>query len=450
MRRLVPYILVFLAGLLVGSCHGANPASELQAAVADLRSVPQERWRTTRYLSFYNVPENERDSTRAVVGYVVNAVSRSSVIVSHALSGNLVRLDVGELRIPAATWESLASDREPYWHITTKAIDPTTKKVTTVYTDAGHVGLEAAKQLRDMTGSGGAIVRADWFVFRAMATSHYYNLAGVPDTSDGWYKSLGIDPKVIVELRANRGANIFRSGVTHKPRRLSRWTGPLGASWQTYDSRDDGRVETDPLRNPTFGGEYDASEHIAVKPNGLHLFGLYDGKGRRVDSVPDDIAKDDSDAAGDGRLVAAASCIRCHAESGLRPFANDLKSLTESGVDIALPAREVEALAAFNRDLTKQLERDRDDYDTAIRQATGGKLTAKELPAAFAKVIRDYAYEQVSQGQALRELGAETLAPLLASNDPYVLAVGLGKQVNRVQYDQSFAEMATLIHGARR
>jgi len=441
MIRRIGYILAFALGVLVGACRGA-PSDEVRAAVVDLQSVPKERWATTRYLSLANVPEEERKNVRAVLGFVVNSVGQSPTLLRQHEANALVRVDIGALRIASTAWEALASDREPYFHIRTKVIDPKTGKETIVHTDAGHVGLEQAAKLRAMTGSTGAILRADWFILRA-TTDHYYSLAAIPDTLAGWYASLGVDARTISALAANRGANLLRSGVTQKPRRVSRWQGPLGGVWNTYDSAATDDPRHDPFRFPGFDGAYDAGEFIAAKANGLHLFGLYNAAGKRQDSVPDTIAKDDSDPVGDGRLVPMLSCVRCHTADGFRAFNNDQDELLKH-----LKSYDADRLAAFydTARLSKELARDQEDYAAAVEKATGG-MTAKELPAALAKIVREYAYEQVTPERAKRDLGVANIGVLIVSNDPYLLLLNEGKSINRDAWHGSFAEAATLTTG---
>lgn len=438
-KQTIIFVAGFLLGLMAGHLFGA-PSDEVRAAVADLQTnVPKERWATTRYLSLANVPAEERKNVSAVVGFVCNSVGKAATISSADAPGELLRIDLARFGISQTAWEALCSDREPYFHIRTKVIDPKTGKETIVHTDAGHVGLEQAAKLRAMTGSTGAILRADWFILRA-TTDHYYSLAAIPDTLAGWYASLGVDAKTISALAANRGANLLRSGVTQKPRRLSRWQGPLGGVWNTYDSAATDDPRHDPFRFPGFDGAYDAGEFIAAKANGLHLFGLYNAAGKRQDSVPDAIAKDDSDPVGDGRLVPMLSCVRCHTGDGFRAFNNDQDDLLKH-----LKSYDADRLAAFydTARLSKELTRDQEDYAAAVEKATGG-MKAKELPAALGKIVRSYAYEQVTPEQAMRDLGVANIGVLIVSNDPYLLLLNEGKSINRQAWEQSFWEAATL------
>jgi hypothetical protein len=430
---------------------GADPATELRAAVRDLReNVPPARWPTTRYISQYNAPTRNFDTGATVLSFVLNSVSRSATIARPesvpGTNGRLLRLDLSAFGLSAAAWESLASDHEPYWHITTRVAAKNAAGSQVVYTDGGWVDLNAAAQLRTMTLSGAAMLRLDWFIAKAATPPHYYNLAGVEKPLARWYASLGIDKDTVLKLRANHGANLFASGVTRKVRRLSRYQGPLGGVWQTYDFFGDDPAK-DPIRNPTFDLEYDASEHIAAKSNGLHLFALFNGRGERQDTAPDRIAKDTSDPHGDGILQPMISCVRCHVEDGLRPFANDQRTLLSGGVELLADRIEkIEELASFyaSPKLDRDLARDREDYAAAVARATGG-LSTRQIADELAAVFRAYAYEPVDPERAKRELAAASLAPLAASSDPVLLALFRGMSVQRTQFEASFAEAALLI-----
>jgi hypothetical protein len=434
-----------IAVLMLTSAAQAAPRDEVRSALrACTYDVQLERLKHTRFLSMAGVAEADRKQLAAMASLTVNSVASSPTLEVLPTNGDLLVVDLARYGINPAAWEALASDHEPFFHIRTKVIDPRTGKQVVVQTDAGHVGLEHAARLRLLTGSSGAVLRAGWFV-RRVTSDHYYSFEGVPDTLDGWYKSVGADPKVIVGLAANRGTNLLRSDVTRKKRRLSRWQGPLGAVWQTYDSevRDDPRH--DPFRFPGFaGGEYDASEHIAVKANGLLKFGLYDRQGKRQFTVPDKIAKDDSDPHTDGVLTAARSCIQCHTDDGYRTFGNDMTAVINDlkGYD----AERLKAFYATDR-LDIELKRDREDYATAVEKACG--LPSKEVPTALAKVLYDHQWNTVDLATAARELGVKHVGVFIVSNDPYLLALLDGKRINRTDWEDSFNEAAMLTSGGR-
>lgn len=454
MRKLAPWIIGFIVGLACGVAFGNGPTDAVASALIDARSLSPQEARSVRYVSCYNVPHDQRAEHGKLLGYVLNTVSRSATIREARACGggaDLVAVDLAALGIPATAWEALVSDGEPYFHITTRVKNPTTGKVEKVYTDGGWIDQWQAAGLRSVTGSGGAVVRLDWFVSRVMSAKHYYSFAGIPKTQKEFYASFALDDETVIKLRANKGANIFRSGVTRKPRRISRWQTPRGALWITYDSEEESDPLKNPFRVPGFVFDYDANEDIFVRANGLHGFALWNRKGERQDTVPDKIAKDDSDPHGDGILTAPISCIRCHTESGIRPFSNDMAKLLERGADLHLGAKDLDELAAFydNARLEVQAKRDREDYEAAVERATRG-LTGKEVAEKLAALFGAYEYEQVNAEKAAAELGVDSLDALKASNDPILIALVTGFSVNRRDWELSYPEAAVLSAGAGR
>src|SRR5690606_11081685 len=119
---------------------------------------------------------------------------------------------------------------------------------------------------------------------------------------------------------------------TKKPRRVVWSQGPLGGIYGTFDVA---KVDAarDPRRYPIDADgakfKYDASEWFAVAPNGLWRVSIYDEAGTLQQAVPPNIATDTSDQfAPTAEIVPALGCIRCHVESGLRPFTDDQSKLT--------------------------------------------------------------------------------------------------------------------------
>jgi hypothetical protein len=428
----------------------ATPAIELETALADLRQLPAHEQRETRYVTLYNLMPGERNEAAAAVSFLLNSVSRTGTIVrpSALANGRLLRFSLAWYGLPPEVWEALVSDREPYFHLTSQALDPATRKVKTVYTDGGWLNLARAAELRALTQSGGAVVRGDWLVSRVALPPHYYQFAAVAQTESEFLARLGLDLRAIDDLAADAGANLIFSQVTRKVRRVVRRPGPLGGAWHTYDV-ERSTPERDPLRNP-FAFTYDAGEHIAAKRNGLHLFALYDRNGRRQDAVPDRIAKDTSDPHGDGIIAPLISCVRCHVEDGLRPFVNDQQRLLSGGVDLfADRAENAQRLAEFyDSDLGKQLRRDREDYAEAVSAATGGMTTAATA-AALGRLFRGYVYELVTPEKAAAELGlsGNLHTALASSRDPVILALCERVAVQREQWEASFAEAAVLAAG---
>lgn len=439
-----------------------GPDAELRAALVDLTThVSAELSSETRYLSFFHLAPERRAEAAAVASFVLNSVSRADVIVRPIAVPNtddrLWRFRLSDYGLPHESWEALAS-QDPYWHLRTQVVEPTTKhgaseKIVTVYTDGGWLDLSAAAELRAASHSGGALVRGDFFIERASTTLDgglYYELAGIADDESAFFRSIGLDLPTIDELRADQGANVLRSRVTFKPRRVVRRQGPLGGAWHTYDTAAV-TPERDPLRNP-FDFVYDAGEHIVAKRNGLHLYALFNREGKRQDAVPDVIAKDLADLHGAGIVAPLISCVRCHVEDGLRPVANDQRRLLAAGVELFVESpTDAQRLAAFYlSDLDRKLTRDREDFADAVAAATGG-LDGAATSAALARAVRDYHDEPVDAARAAAELGVardRLVASLQATRDPILAALVVGIDVQRRQWEASFGEAALLVRGA--
>lgn len=445
--------------LLALALVAALPAAEdVSAALADARALPEGAAAQVRYLSLSTVAPTDRAEAAVAVSFALQHVSRSPVIVLPVrVSDRLLRLDlaavapVAEERVEwVAVWESLGA-ADPYYHLRT-AVLAGAKEPTEVYTDGGWLDLEAAAELRKLTGSAVPILDARWWVAQALVPPVYYQLAGIPATKAEWYATLGVDPATIRDEYAHRGANLIRSGVTGKPRRLSRWPTPSGGVWNTYDVKRADGVH-DPFRDPTFGGafDYDAGEYIAARPNGFHEYFIADAQGQRVDVVDPFIATDTTLGLA-GALQPAASCIRCHnaaeTDSGLKPFADVQSRLLASGADLTAADPETAArLAQFygRQDrLQREAARDREDYAEAVAQATGG-LTPFAAAAAWARLDASYR-APFTADQACLELGllpeptaqAALGKVLRKSADPVSLMLCAGLAVDRGQWEASY------------
>jgi hypothetical protein len=447
--------------------------------------LPAEVRPGVRYLSLYAIPSARRDEARRVTSYTLNVLSRTRALTPPTpISPTLLRFSISNYIADraafdawSAAWEKLV-EADPYWHLRTEVLlkaeggrmkdeikaeggrmkDERSKlssfslHTSSLTVDGGWLDLAAAAKLRAYCGSGGAILRADDFVARATATPHYYAFAGIPQSEAEFLKSLGVDSTVIDRLRANAGANLVISGVTLKPRRVIWSQGPLGGVYETLDVVQVD-AERDPIRRPlSVSGlnlKYDAGEWFAVAPNGLWRTALYDAAGKLQQSVPDKIAKDTSDPHGDGIVTPMISCIRCHTESGLRPFRDDQTRLFSTGrVDLrSYDPAIVQRAAEFYDEprLQRQMAFDRETYAQAVAHSTGFK--PEELAAALAGTVREFAYLPISREQAAREIGMpeeKLIAALRNSHDPILLMLSEGRPVLRGQWESSFAEAAAL------
>jgi hypothetical protein len=537
-----------------------TPATELRAATADIQTVAPQLRPTTRYLTLYSIDETSRPTALQVTSYVLNALSRArSITAPELITPTLIRFNLtqyapepDDLTAWLSAWEQLATT-DPYFHLQTEVLvsgnadkkQRTTdhgQRTTAITTDGPWLDLTAAASLRAATASTGAILRADYFITAATQPPAYYQFAGIPETESDFLKSLGVDRDIIQRLRADVGANLITSGVTGKPRRIVWSQGPLGGVYSTLDVQQIDATR-DPLRRPisttfpiphstvpipnstrissatgshqtpgtrppdtTFSFRYDVSEWFALAPNGLWRTALYDAAGRRQNSVPDRVAKDTSDPHADGIIIPLISCIRCHRESGLRPFSDDQQLLL--GASLPLPRGEGRgegaaaadgrssavsagfatappAVSLYSPDpnisrraaefydeprLQRQIAFDRQTYAAALSRATtfaplanahphNGRLTtdngrlgtgnqpltSPQLSDSLATFVRNYAYLPVTPEQAASEVGLtidQFQQSLAQSHDPIILLLLQNRPILRDQWTSSFSEAA--------
>jgi hypothetical protein len=243
----------------------------------------------------------------------------------------------------------------------------------------------------------------------------------------------------------------------------------------THDLRaEDIDIGTHPVMN-LLNFKDAAREVIFERTNGLHGFALFDGKGKRQDEVPPDIAADHSVPSPHAtRLQPAIGCLRCHGkDSGWRVVHNDAKKLLGGLLDV-FPARkadEIDRLAGlYAGDVERKLlPRARDDYNQAILRATGpfkkGKADQTEIARMTAEGLADlwksYWYDTVDAQQVLTDLGIksdpktaaktlrDTLPPIKLivegriPEDPRIAALMIGLAVNRSDYDLVYSFIAS-------
>ncbi len=447
--------LGMVSGWLIGGLLAVGPAAALAAVAEDLAALPAELRGTARYLWLGNLAEAERPAAESALGLAVNLASRRPRIVrltevDSALG--LWRLDLARVGWPADLWDLVVREGgEPYFHLTAEVINPANGQRERVITDGGWVDLKVAAEVRALSGSVGAVVRGDWWFSKCCTTrdgGFYYELAGVAGrTADEVYADLGVDVERTDALAAEGWANLWRSNVTLKARRIRWRRGALGSAWKTEDYEAN-TGDRDPFRNP-LGGKYDASEHFLAGPTeGLPRMLLFDGANRLTRTVPDVIAKDHTDAHGDGGVLAPwLSCVACHRQNLLQPFENDQRWLLRGRVDLLVgsPAGAEKAAAFYERDLERQLARDREDWREGIARASGG-LTVDQAADVSVWLYRRYAAEMVTPERAAAELGwwgeVDWSALARGSQDPIWLALAEGVSVQRKQFEASFAEGA--------
>jgi hypothetical protein len=106
-----------------------------------------------------------------------------------------------------------------------------------------------------------------------------------------------------------------------KNRLLVRYDGLNGPVWFSYDVNDNGGATRNlfefPLlinnRNRNDEFDFDASEVLFQRPNGMIGIALFDRNGNLQNAAPLDVVVDRQNPLGDPEIDAAADCMRCHA-----------------------------------------------------------------------------------------------------------------------------------------
>lgn len=322
----------------------------------------------------------------------------------------------------------------------------------------------------------------------------YYDLRGIERSKkqgvtdeDLFLQHFGVKSakELYATLTGDQRAALFRSGVTDKPRRVDFFNVRSGRAWDfmgigsiTHDLRDrDIDVDVHPVMN-LIDFKDQAREEIFVGPNGLHVYAIFDGKGKLLDEAALDVVTDRTVPGNAApKLQPALSCIACHeaeGSGGWRGMTNDVKLLLgdrrdtfgrpRPDLDIFLDLREKDRVKAVNLlaslyagDFSTGMRRGRDDYAKAVLQAAGPQGddladVARTATRALVERTRGYVYNLVDAGQALRELGiarrkdrkaTEQLSEVLgiepgavgfAPEDPRLAALRKGLAISRFDW----------------
>lgn len=349
-----------------------------------------------------------------------------------------------------------------------------------------HVGLEQSSILLGLSRSQAVISRYDYFITKILSTLDgglYYDLAGIKRNTPGKtaqeavLESLGSSEARVKSLKSDQRAALFKSRVTGRSRRIDIFQGEgvavsvgSGLITLTHDSKEgDTLAINDPIRN-LLEFEDAARELIAEKPNGLHIFALFDGKGNLQDSAPDFVVKDHTiPAPHTARLQCAISCIRCHGPlEGYQPFDNEVQKMLSGLFDIYgdtssrenVPETLSRLAGLYSGDLNKVLRRGRDDYSDASIRSTYGNYNVAQISIIISDIYEAYNYKEVDALTACKELGLsadadnavkvliDSVPPkLVLSNgvvpeDPIIAALKTGLRVNRFQWELVYADAA--------
>lgn len=340
-------------------------------------------------------------------------------------------------------------------------------------------------------------VESRWLIKKLFTTVEgglYYKFRGIPDTLDDFLVKFagmtkpdkGKVTDILNQVRSDQKSAILFSRVTAKPRAVlifhalgGRTGNNQGLVMITQDVNDEnGLAQSDPLKS-LLDNKPDAFEVIAELPNGEHVFALFNGQGKRQDSVPDNIAHDTTvKEPFTSKLQPGISCVRCHAPGfGIQTVGNDvlkLKLTPVTDVNQQLAGKDPadtldRALGLFSGDFEDDylpIQRARDDYKRQMVYTGSryGIVDPDKLNNALKQNYSSYAYDLVGQDTAIREIRSltgykipfgATLDEILVSNppdkdffgkeDPYVKAVRNDLKITRNKFEQILVPMISRI-----
>lgn len=404
-------------------CSAASCGADVVGPIyADLSAIGAKDRPFVRYLDLSNIPEDKREEVFKTLGGHINALSRETDLASPAaVKGGLVRIDLRDYGWDAKVWEKFR-DIDPYFHVQIvkdwpggdyegKPYDKGSFKVSQTAgapwlaeTDDARKKLTAI--LYDMETEV-PVLRADWWFAQTAVQEGrkvgYYDLLGIKAEKD-YHALIRFDPKLSAKLE-HRRAVVF-SGITLQPRRVERTPTVLGGLWRSFDnSTAVAKANPHVFLDDEF--TFEATEQFAPLPNGLPVWWLANGKGERQDKAPDNIVGGDRTThSNDTRLQINLSCIRCHFaakdEMGIKPIVDKkIGRITAKDYD---KLRELQR--QYLRALKPSIESDQRNYETAIKQATGG-MTGQEWATAYAKLWSWYEDAKVDLTRAAGDLGCK-------------------------------------------
>jgi len=412
---------------------------------------------TVRYLQLTGADDAANAKQVAALNYLLNAVSRNRVIyrVAPLAEMPIVAVDFAALADPIRFDASLAELLEAwelvvavdaFWHV---PVDDADKKRSVV---AGPWCSDALARLEKATRSAGGVLRVEQFVARAGADRIFNSFAGVPATQAEFLAQFGVDEKKIVTLLGHTSANIPVSGVTFKPRRIVSRQGPLGPYISTEDGAKD-NAAANPFHFPVSANgqstKVDAYEVFALKSNGFWGVAAFDGDDKRVDTVPDVIAK--NRAARDGIIRNGADCFICHTtnggEAGIQIFDATHQAKLNAGGIYGDPAIVGVIAAAYDpRTMKRSIERGQADHHDAVMEATG--LEPKEAVAALAEVYLGYRDGDVDIARAAYECGVtvdEFKTAIGKPRDPMLGLLLLETKITRGSWEAALPDALTRV-----
>jgi hypothetical protein len=297
--------------------------------------------------------------------------------------------------------------------------------------------------------------RADWFMASVILPPAYYDLLGLGKTNKDFENLVFANEELANKARSQDKAVVIASIVARNNRTLNRsptFTG--GYFWKSHDSLTS--VNDRDYIKFLLNEKFDATEDIASLPNGLQVYFLTDGQGKRIDFANPDIAIDKESV--DKIVRTGRSCMVCHAD-GIRPINDEIRSLTKKLQD----PRQVQLLITkkedafriedlFSSDLDEQIIKDQNYYRAAVARATG--LQSEVVSRTLNEIYNNYVERLLNIEDVCREVGINVNnldAYIQASKDNVVLGLlkNPTRPIRRDQWETCYGRFEILI-GARK
>lgn len=419
-----------------------GPELDYEICINYLQTLPESLRSTTRFLSLYAIQPTRRQEVAVVTSMALNSLSwhhdiTPPVYVPNSQDRVLVfniqnycrsdpKRKYNDIERWIKSWE-LMTYTDPYY------LEP-------------WVATDQAKLLYELTGSAGAVLRADFFNFYATLEDNqdtkdviegfYSFFLGLPEDEEALFKLLRVSLDNIEEDGTDRKAGVVTSGyksdaipVARNNRFLNRLpttTSPHGGYlWFTQDylnSKGQRNVTENHLSRDKDGGEYIWSlpNHLQgyfltqkVKVNNKVVF-------KRITEVPIAVAIDNHFA---DRRVKIRSCTRCHV-NGVNTYQDIIFGriyapapppggliTPPDTTDYNLQIKIERAKQLFSLDQMSFARADQMNYKLSILRATGLQGgpemddSALKFAVMYHDVIENYEAE-VTPEQAAWEFGA--------------------------------------------
>ncbi len=328
---------------------------------ADLGAQPAASRKFVRYFSLAHfsggaaTPE-ELTLYRQALSKLVNSLSWGAEIaapVAVDAQALLLRIDLRDYQWSAEQWERIAKEN-PY-------------KV--IYKS------EAAKSVRQVTGTEFPVFRADWFAATASVPPLYHEILQIPTREKKLEEMLKIDTATNIKNFTVVRAGFNGSGVSRNNRMIERHETQYGAYWKSYDFSANAGAKN--LFSRPLGPQgknafvHDGGEIIFHLPNGLQGYMLTDEKGQRIDKGPTAIVSDPRRP--DRAVVNGLSCMSCHVRGTIKKD-DQIRASVLRNLNLFDNLESQQALALYpdNQVVQQKLEEDSQRFLRALKLAGGG------------------------------------------------------------------------------